>query len=57
MEECSLKKRDKIIREITKMSNRMRKKVLEMALAAGSDSSHFGGAYQLLKSQQPSMVR
>ena len=49
MEECSLKKRDQIVLEITKMSNRMRKKVLDMALAAGSDSSHFGGGLSIIE--------
>ena len=49
MEECSLNKRDQIIREITKMSNRMRKKVLDMALNAGADSSHFGGGLSIIE--------
>ena len=49
MEVCSLKKRDQIVNEIAKMSNRMRKKVLDMALAAGSDSSHFGGGLSIIE--------
>jgi len=49
MEECNLEKRDQIVNEITKMAKRMRKKVLDMALAAGSDSSHFGGGLSIIE--------
>ena len=44
-----MKKRDQIVNEIAKMSNRMRKKVLDMALAAGTDSSHFGGGLSIIE--------
>ena len=44
-----MNERDQIIREITKMSKRMRKNVLDMALAAGADSSHFGGGLSIIE--------
>ena len=49
MEECSLNKQNQIVIDITKMANRMRRKVLDMALAAGSDSSHFGGGLSIIE--------
>ena len=49
MEECSLNKQNQIVIDITKMAKRMRRKVLDMALAAGSDSSHFGGGLSIIE--------
>lgn len=42
------KSRKQIIQDIKKMSKRMRKNALDMALAAGSDSSHFGGGLSII---------
>lgn len=39
---------ENIIQKIEQMSNRMRKNALDMALAAGSDSSHFGGGFSII---------
>ncbi len=50
MEECNLKKIDHEINALTKMAKRMRKKVLDMALSAGTDSSHFGGGLSIIES-------
>jgi len=49
MEECKLKNRENIINSIFEMSRRMRQKVLKMSLAAGSDSSHFGGGLSIIE--------
>ena len=40
--------REKKILEIQDMAKRMRKKVLDMALAAGASSSHFGGGLSIV---------
>ena len=42
-----MNEKEKTIIDITEMSKRMRKKVLDMALSAGSDSSHFGGGLSM----------
>jgi len=43
-----MKNRDKKIKKIEAMAKRMRKKVLDMALAAGASSSHFGGGLSIV---------
>ena len=40
--------RDKKIKKIQDMANRMRKKALDMALIAGAGSSHFGGGLSII---------
>ena len=44
----SMHNREKIILETQDMAKRMRKKVLDMALAAGASSSHFGGGLSIV---------
>ena len=44
-----MNEKEKTIIDITEMSKRMRKKVLDMALSAGSDSSHFGGGLSIIE--------
>jgi transketolase len=41
--------REQIIKKIEQMSKRMRKNVLDTALAAGADSSHFGGGLSIIE--------
>jgi transketolase len=49
MEACnSMPDREKRIIEIQDMAKRMRKKVLDMALTAGANSSHFGGGLSII---------
>ena len=49
MEVCNLMPdREKKIIEIQDMAKRMRKKVLDMALTAGANSSHFGGGLSII---------
>ena len=49
MGECnSMPDREKRIIEIQDMAKRMRKKVLDMALTAGANSSHFGGGLSII---------
>ena len=49
MEACDLmNSRDKKIKKIQDMANRMRKKALDMALNAGAGSSHFGGGLSIV---------
>jgi transketolase len=43
------KSRKQIIQDIEQMAKRMRKNALDMALAAGSDSSHFGGGLSIIE--------
>ena len=43
-----MKNREKIIKKLEAMAKRMRKKVLDMALAAGANSSHFGGGLSIV---------
>ena len=40
--------RDKKIKKIQDMANRMRKKALDMALNAGAGSLHFGGGLSIV---------
>ena len=44
-----MKTREQTIKDIEQMSNRMRKNVLDTALAAGADSSHFGGGLSIIE--------
>tara|TARA_B100002003_G_scaffold193166_1_gene182610 strand:+ start:4943 stop:5803 length:861 start_codon:yes stop_codon:yes gene_type:complete len=44
-----MENREQIINEIEQMSKRMRKNVLDTALAAGADSSHFGGGLSIIE--------
>ena len=43
-----MKSREKIIQSIEVMSKRMKKNLLDTALAAGASSSHFGGGLSLI---------
>jgi len=49
MEACKMESREQIIREIEHMSKRMRKNALDMALAAGGNSSHFGAGFSIIE--------
>lgn len=48
MEECIMDNRVETIKQIEQMANRMRKTSLDMALAAGGASSHFGGGLSII---------
>jgi len=48
MEVCDMKNREQIIQEIEQTAKRMRKNLLDMALAAGGNSSHFGGGLSIV---------
>ena len=43
-----MKNREKIIQKIKDLSKRMKKHLLDTALAAGASSSHFGGGLSLI---------
>ena len=44
-----MKSREEIIMEIEEMAGRMRKNALDMALAAGASSSHFGSGLSIIE--------
>lgn len=44
-----MQSRAQIVQNLVKMSRRMRKNVLSMALAAGANSSHFGGGLSIIE--------
>ena len=49
MEECNqMKDLNKKIKDLEAMAGRMRRNVLKMALAAGANSSHFGGGLSII---------
>ena len=43
-----MESREQILKKIIRMSKRMRHQVLDMALAAGASSSHFGGGLSIV---------
>lgn len=49
MEVCVMGNREQVIQEIDQMSKRMRKHTLDMALAAGGKSSHFGAGLSIIE--------
>jgi transketolase len=49
MEVCKMESRERIIQKIEQMSRRMRKNALDMALAAGASSSHFGSGFSIIE--------
>ena len=49
MEACKMENREHIIQKIEQMAERMRKHVLDMALAARANSSHFGGGLSVIE--------
>jgi len=49
MEECEMESREQIIQRLEQMAKRMRKKVLDMAHAAGAAASHFGGGLSIIE--------
>ena len=44
-----MESRERVITKIEQMSKRMRKNILDMALAAGANSSHFGGGLSIVE--------
>jgi len=44
-----MENRERIIEKIEQMAKRMRKNILDMALAAGASSSHFGGGVSIVE--------
>jgi transketolase len=48
MEVCEMESREQTIQKIEKMAKCMRKNALDMALAAGAGSSHFGGGLSII---------
>lgn len=49
MEACKKQSREEIIHEIEQMAKRMRKHTLDMAMAAGGKSSHFGAGLSIIE--------
>ena len=45
---CEMESREQTIQKIEKMAKCMRKNALDMALAAGASSSHFGGGFSII---------